>query len=423
MGSLVDKSLLVVPNEDGAGPSALVSHVVRHLLDAAGDGLRVTVWNRSRADLNRVLYRGRPEVRVDPVWNLLQLAKDPDTGEVSIPGTLETIGDYEALRERYPEREEPADSGFHAVLDFGVPPAVRWAQGRGIPSVSVLDHAWSRTLEMVFDHQMQASGPDKRLVLEGCRPAWERVVRAVREDEARIRRLFVFPPFLTPPVFRRYWEEIGVPARDVGGVFGGRAERSREEAIVFLRLPEPGCTVLVLGGDTPVWDAALLKLACSLVENPGRLESCSVNLVIFVPYRLLVRQEIRRLDGLRHPRVRRLEYVPGGTIQEILPAVDLVVTRAGGGTVNDAVACRVPLVCVPERTQPQVEAILDACLAEGLARAADPDAFREDPLETLLAEARRVEENRALAERMRLIPTGGEAAVSEAVLQALDSGR
>ncbi len=405
------KRVLVVPNEDGAGPSALLSHVVRRILDTAGTGMEITVWNRSRLAFNRALYEDRPAVRMEPVWNIVELVKDPGSGEVSAPGTLEHLKDYALLRDRYPDSKEMESTDFHVVLDFGVPPAVRWAEKREVPSFTLCDHAWSRTLEMIFDQERLLDGGHGR---DG-----EQLIRALREDEARVRHLFLFPSFLTPPVFRRFWEEIGVRPLDTGAVFGGRPGLSRQEALAFLRIAEQGRTVLVIGGDTPVWDAALLKMASLLAENSELLEERCLNIVIFVPYRLLGHPVVRRLDTDRSTRIRRLEYVPRGTIQEILPAIDLVVTRAGGGMVNDAVACRVPLVCVPERTQPQVGAILDACLEQGLTRRVDPVAFEQDPLRVVLAEVERTDENRGIGERMRSIPTGGEAVVADAVLERL----
>jgi len=121
------KKVLVAPNEDGAGPSALVSHVVRHLLARArGFRLEIAVWNRSRHAFNRVLYGDLPAVRVAPVWNIVELVKDPATGEVSATGTLERLREYERLREGYPGPGPEEEAGFDLVLDFGMPPAVRW---------------------------------------------------------------------------------------------------------------------------------------------------------------------------------------------------------------------------------------------------------------------------------------------------------
>jgi hypothetical protein len=416
------KKILVVPNEDGAGPSALVSHVVRHMLKIAGAGIEVTVWNRSRLGFNRTLYQDLPGVRMEPVWNLIELAKDPETGEVSMPGTFEILKDYETLRESYPGGAVSGEADFRAVIEFGVPAAVRWAEKKGIPCISVFDHAWSRTLEMIMEQGGRARGED-RCWLERHAEDWGRLVRAVQEDEARVQRLFVFPPFMTPPVFRSFWEGIRVRAQETGAVFGGKPARNREQALAFLDLMEPGRTVLALGGDTPVWDSVLVKMAQDLVEKKAVLDRCRINVVIYVPYRLLEHEAVQRLDEARPARVRRLDHIPGGTLQEILPAVDLVVSRAGGGVVNDAVACRVPLVCMPEGTQPQVQAILEACLAQGMARKSDPTAFALDPVGTVLGEAERIRENRSLSEQMRGIPVGGEAGVARAVLEATQQNR
>jgi hypothetical protein len=391
-------------------------------LSTAGAGFEITVWNRSRLEFNRTLYQGLPAVRVEPVWNLLQLAKDPETGEVSIPGTLEILKDYENLRESYPGAASSAEADFHAVIEFGVPAAVRWAEKKGIPCISIFDHAWSLTLEMILDCGCRGLGKD-RAQTERYRAAWERLVRVVRDDEARVQRLFVFPPFLTPPVFRNFWEGISVRPQDAGAVFGGRPARNRDQALAFLDLREPGRTVLVLGGDTPVWDSALLRMARALLQKQALLERRKINVVLYVPYRLLGHDAVKRLDEARPARVRRLQYIPGGTLQEILPAIDLVVTRAGGGVVNDAVACRVPLACLPETSHPQVQAILEACLAQGLTRSADPAGFALDPVGTVLEEAERVEANRTLSERMHSIPICGEAEVARAVLEAMRDSR
>jgi len=394
--------------------------VVRRLADVLGSGAAITVWNRSRQDFNRILYQDLAAVRVVPVWNIVELCKDPASGEVSMAGTLARLGDYALLRDRYPGGGEAEGTDPDVVLDFGVPPAVRWARKKGIPSVTLFDHAWSRTLEMILEAEGRMHRPGGTGAA-GKRPGpeGERLIRALREDEARVERLFVFPPFLTPPVFRRFWESIGVRPADTRAVFGGRPGRTRREARTFLGLEKPGPTVLVLAGDTPVWDAALLRLSGALVARARWLEDRGVNVVLYVPGRLREHEAVMALDRAGHDRVRRLVYVPGGTVQEILPAVDLVLTRAGGGMVNDAVACRVPLVCVPERTQPQVEAILAACVDRGLAREADAALFARDPLRVLLAEADRTAENRAVAGRMEHVPTGGEAVVARAVLELL----
>jgi len=69
----------------------------------------------------------------------------------------------------------------------------------------------------------------------------------------------------------------------------------------------------------------------------------------------------------------------GETHHALFPGFDLVLTRAGGGTVNDALASGVPLVLVEERGMWQVEQVRRACGRLGLARSVGLDEFRADP--------------------------------------------
>ena len=409
------RKVLVVPNEDGAGPSALLSHVVKALLRRAGGQVGITVWNRSRETLNRHLYSDLPAVTVDPVWNVVQLAKDRETGTVSVPATLSLMQDYRTARDRYPGPGVAGEGTFDLVLDCGVPPAVRWARRSGFPSVSLFDHCWSRTLTMIGEAAGTNASEDS-----SWEPSWGDLVAALEEDEKMTERLFVFPPFLTPATFRSGWKRLGVTPRDLGAVLGGRSRRSGGRGGACLTLREPGPVVLVQAGDTPVWDAALLHMVDVFLRDQAVLEERAVNVAVFVPYRLLGEEPVKRLDREQPPRVRRIPYVKGGTIQDILPAVDLLVTRAGGGTVNDAVACRVPFVCVREQTQPQVEAILEACLQCGFTRELDSAAFLADPAGAVLRELCREKENRAMADRMGEVPVGGEDVVAAEILRLLN---
>ena len=64
----------------------------------------------------------------------------------------------------------------------------------------------------------------------------------------------------------------------------------------------------------------------------------------------------------RSAQVRWFDFPAGSTQQVLLPAFELVVTRAGGGTVNDCLASQTPFVCV-EEPQWQVQLIERECKA------------------------------------------------------------
>ena len=114
--------------------------------------------------------------------------------------------------------------------------------------------------------------------------------------------------------------------------------------------------------------------------------------------------------------VRWFDLVPGGTLQAVLPAFALVVTKASGGTVNDCLANRTPLVCVEER-QWQVKLIERECKRLHLIptfRETALDTFRKDPLRCVdLFVAKCAGRSR------RTVPTGEERKVASAILQRI----
>jgi len=410
--------ILAVPNEDGFGPSALLSYVVKELL-AQRPGSRATIWNRSRAGYNRSLYRdliAAGRVNVEPACNLIQLAKDASTGKVSIAGTLALIGDYRATSDRYGAAARSAD--FDLVVEFGVPAAARWAAKRGLPCVSIFDHTWGRTLEMIFD---DTNAP----VTARQRAQWRALVAAVRRDESFARKLFLFPQFISPPLFRAHWRSVAPRAavRRFSGVLGGTASWGERQAREYLGLTAPGRIVMIQGGDTPAWDALLQRLVPAFLDASAELNARRLNVAFYIPRRIAGRGAVARLNdpavARRCPRVRAFAPVPGGTTQEMFPFVDLLVTRAGGGTVNDAVACRTPFVCVRERSQSQVEATLAACVRRGLTRVVDSAALEADSLRAILAEVDRARDNRKMAAVMREIPNHAEKALARKVLRDL----
>lgn len=408
--------ILAVPNEDGFGPSALLSYVVKELL-AQRLGSHATIWNRSRADYNRSLYldlvaAGR--VNIEPVCNLIQLTKDASTGEVSIAGTLALIGDYRAASDRYAAGVRP--ESFDLVVEFGVPAVARWAAKHKLPCVSIGDHAWGRTLEMIYD---DAAKP----LIARQRVQWRKLVTAIRREEAFTRKLFLFPEFISPPLFAAHWRSVAPRAavRRLFGVLGGGTSWSERQAREYLGFTTPGRLVMIQGGDTPAWDALLQRFVPAFLGASAELEARRLNVAFYIPRRLAGRGAIAQLSDpavtRRCPRVRAFAPVPGGTTQEVFPFVDLLVTRAGGGTVNDAIACRTPFVCVREHSQSQVEATLAACVQRGLTRVVDNAALKADPLRTILAELDRARDNRKMAAAMREISNHAEKRLAREILR------
>ena len=130
-----------------------------------------------------------------------------------------------------------------------------------------------------------------------------------------------------------------------------------------------------------------------------------------------LKERIRR-EG--RERICWFEHIKGTTQQPLLPAFSLVVSRAGGGIVNDCLAARVPLVCLPEK-QVQVVLIESECLKAGLIPALSRGAierFRKDAPGF-------VEEQLSKGKERRLapMPAGMEVGLAEDILVWLQGDR
>jgi hypothetical protein len=116
--------------------------------------------------------------------------------------------------------------------------------------------------------------------------------------------------------------------------------------------------------------------------------------------------------------------IDGATVQGLLPGIDLVITRAGGGIVNDAIACRVPFICVEEPNHLQVEMIRQNCEDGSLTRTIRIGEFRERAIwELIEKELGDVAGNTAILETMQGIRNGMEEAVAAAIIQFCSPNR
>ena len=393
---MADRHVLVVPNGDGFGPSALCSHVVRDLL-SRHSSLRVTI-RTGKALYNARLFGDTGRVTIEAATGGIRLEKVK--GRTSIPKTLAALDQYCAWSKAFPIGDD-----VDVVFEFGVPAAARRASERGIPRVSLFDHCWSRTLVTILEEQQKSyeSLSHWHQWSQAEQQEWLQLAARIQEDEAATNNLFTLPPFLTPEAYTKYWrEEIGVEPRQLDGVLGGSPSRSRAQACAALGLTDPVPAILVQGGDTPAWDGVLPRLIDELRQREGRADPY---VVIYAPERL-------GLAPLQGPRLKMLGPPSGGTIQEILPAIDFMVTRAGGGSVNDAVACRVPFVCVEEPGHAQVMAILDACEARGLTRRIGWSSFSAAAILDAWRSAHGTDV-------LRAVPNGAERTVAAAILSCL----
>jgi hypothetical protein len=406
--------ILIIPNEDGFGPSALLSYIVKQLAVIKKEW-KLYIWNKSRVIYNRRLYAdeiNKKRILVEPISTILELKKKD--GKISLSDTLRCIRNYVNFSKHYDSKLNIQD--FDLVVDFGVPLAAKWAVKHKIKTLSLFDHCWSKTLEMILIDSISKNSHE---LSDSEIEEWRQHLDAIREDEKYIQSITLFPRFITPPVFFDYWQElIETPVERLKGVLGGGEVDDRDKISKKIGLPRPGTTVLIQGGDTPVWDEILKKIIPKLVkEDEEYLENKNINLIIYLPERLFTLPGIKILRKRVFNRITELPIILNKTIQYILPAVDLVITRAGGGTVNDSVAQRTPFVCITEPFQSQVQEILNESILAGFTRVIDAKDFVKKPLDVILEQINLIRENNEAVHKMSLIPNKQESVMLDKILK------
>jgi hypothetical protein len=401
----------LVPNDDGYGPSALGFYVAKAMLRR---GVSLVIRNESALILNACFYKDEIKngtVSLKAIFGGIRLRKTAEG--VDIPASLEDIRGYPARSAKYAVPED-----VEAVVDIGTPCAARAARLAGKPAITICDHSWGKTYEILLEESTAGvPGPTT-----STRPAIEKladyeVAKAINElkkDESNAQVVFLFPEFMAPRPYQEHWKSLPVKIEPIGGVFGGPAV-SPKEARSTMAIPEgaPSRTVYILGGGTPVWDAKLPEIILQMKDK-----SLPYNLVVFD----------RNAKPNEYVRVGQNVFkggvIDGATVQGLLPGIDLVITRAGGGIVNDAVACRVPFACVEEPNHLQVEMIRQNCQEEGLTRSIRIGEFRERAIgEIVERELGNQAGNTAIREVMQRIRNGMEEAVAERIIQLCSPSR
>jgi hypothetical protein len=417
--------IALVPNDDGYGPSALGFYVARALLRR---GHSLIVRNESALTLNASFYKheiSQGSVSLQPSFGGVRMRKSAEG--VDTPGTLHDIRDYPAWSDQYTIPDD-----VDAVIDIGTPAAVRAAHASRKPVFTVFDHAWGKTYEKTLDNLIESFASTlgvsaetelddvRTRILQSAPIGNSPVVKAIeriKQDEGKTSAIFLFDHYLAPEPFHKHWEALGVKVVPIKGVFGGMGLASRDEARQKMGISESPNekTVYILGGGSPVWDAKLPEIISKLREK-------------VLPFNVVVFD--RNAKPNDYQRVGRSLYkggaVYGETLQGLLPGVDLIITRAGGGVANDAIACRVPFVSVEEPGHWQVEMIRKNCEREGLTRTIPIDLFRRGDIAKLIADQLISHEanNREIRERMKHIENGREDAVAQQIVEsALGIGR
>jgi hypothetical protein len=402
--------IALVPNDDGYGPSALGFYVAKAMLR---QGVSLVIRNESALTLNASFYKDEirdGKVSLEATFGGIRLRKNEEG--VDIPASLQDIRSYPALSAEYvlPENVD-------GVVDIGTPCAARAARLASKPAITVFDHSWAKTYEMLLEEFTAGVLGPTTSALPGIEALADdevgKAINEIKKDESSAQAVFLFAEFMAPRPYQEYWKSLRVKIEPIGGVFGGPAV-SAKEARSRMGIPggAPARTVYLLGGGTPVWDAKLPEIILQLKEK-----SLPYNVVVFD----------RNAKPNQYLRVGHNVFkggvIDGATVQGLLPGIDLVITRAGGGIVNDATACRVPFVCVEEPNHLQVEMIRRNCEKKGLTRTIHIDEFRERPIgEIVERELGNQAGNTAILKAMQTIRNGMEETVAARIIQLCSPG-
>ena len=401
--------IALVPNDDGYGPSALGFYVAKALLK---QGVSLVIMNESALTLNASFYKDEinsGKVTLQPTFGGIRLRKTAEG--VDIPASLQDIRSYPTRSAKYVVPED-----VDAVVDIGTPSAARAARLAGKPAITIFDHSWGKTYEMLLEEFTAGVLGPTTSALPIIKRDYEvaKAINELKEDESKAQAVFLFPEFIAPRPYREHWKSLRVRIEPIGGVFG-RPAVSRKKARSTMGIPEgaPAKTVYMLGGGTSVWDAKLPEIIQQLKEK-----SLLYNVVVFD--RHAKPNEYVRVGN----NVFKGGVIDGATVQGLLPGIDLVITRAGGGIVNDSIACRVPLVCVEEPNHLQVEMIRQNCEKEGLTRTIRIGDFRDCAIgEIIEKELGNQAGNRRIRKAMQGIRNGMEEPVAATIIQLCSPSR
>lgn len=396
-------NIALAPNDDGFGTSAWVVGLAHELARQEMVGEVVVIvterpWARFHHDKYSHYANIRPVVLPADCNNIV-VAKNRD-GTVNVGQTVERcILGYQAGRRVYGEAVRAAVdfSQLDLVVDLGVPQLVRAARAAGRPTLTLFDHAWSLSLAKIAGYQHLT--PEVGVCLD-----------EMRHDEGLTERVVLFEEPVCPSVYHSYWAGLVEPAAELlrGGIGGPlrtlemvghpQAAELRRALGQEGQLPAEGYalartvarrllgidlerpTLFISGGGTAVWDDLLTALFDSWVARPPSYQVVSYNPaeaarrgVAMRPYTV---DNCTITRGRWGDQITFIGPLVGESHQPLFPAFDVVVTRAGGGTVNNALTSRVPLLLVEEAGMWQVEQIRQSCLRLGVAEGVTLAQFR-----------------------------------------------
>jgi hypothetical protein len=405
--------IVIAPNEDGFGTSVWAMRLAKEFYQYEQvSEIRVIFATDKREKFHGDKYPQPFDskvklVRLPSINNKIELVTK--AGAIDIPESIrQCILPYSQSRVEYEEAlaKRKVFEGADLLIDLGVPQVVRAASRENLKRrpklekeiivVTTFDHAWSLSL-------LRMISSDKTGTV--FRSNIQDTLTDIQNDEALTQKAFLFGEPVCPTDYHEYWKTLLVQAPAVipgslGGPLstleyvcdprfeslhakienGGQCPQeaydlARKYARKLLKIEDKVRTLFISGAGTPVWDGILKDLVDSYKEHEP-----NYNVVIYSPSEVKNRnikltEESLKFNGVerkvRSGKFGKILFIdnPIGEAHPVLfPAFDLVLTRAGGGTVNDAISSRVPLILVEEPGHWQVEQIRQSCLRMGIAK-------------------------------------------------------
>ncbi len=452
--------IVIFPNEDGFGTSVwamrLTKEFYRHKQVSE---IKVIVATDKRYIFHEDKYPPPYNSKVASVEKLhginsrIELIKKE--GAVDVPESIkQCILSYPQSRSEHETTltEQKVFQGVDLVIDFGVPQVVRAAYNENIMKkkeivvVTVFDHAWSLSLSRMISS-------DKTRVISSLEV--QDAIVDIQNDEALTQETFLFKEPICPIDYHAYWKKLlGHEPVVIPGSLGGplstleyvcdprfknlhaeikNGDQCPQEAYKYARqysrkllgIKNDAPTLFISGAGTPVWDGILKKLIDSyrdsrppnynvVIYSPSEVNSRKIKLIEeSVKFNDIERKVLRGKFG----EIIFIDHPIGEGHPVLFPAFDLVLTRAGGGTVNDAMAFRVPLILVEEPSHWQVEQIRQSCLRMDIAESVTLDEFQKHGRSCVELDGGELKVLETQRKNMEAVPNHGEIWLAQELLK------
>lgn len=372
--SMQSKTVYVSVGDDGGGPFALARGIVSGLLEQAkvhSIELNIIIegWpdekekgrHESLLDYLQSQYDKEAEFveRNKLIWiergKKKQWVNPEDTKNEVLLKFPEHIKTYLNERSNFQKL-----SNADLVIGVVDPCIIAAAKSQGKKSICVTDHTWDVTMRLILE---QASLLDAET---------QSIIHQIGALYAQADCLYMWPEPITPdcPFFEGA-KELGVDLRRLPGVLEA-SKKSRADVQERLRIQPKNRnlpTVCLSSGAL----GALVGIFRRVRESYEKARPNKYNVIIDAV-----------IDNIRYPVFQpgygmlELESRPLPLVDQCM-AYDLLITRAGGGAVNAAIASACPWVSVTEPLHPQVNAIAQCARRLGLARCIPYEVFEQNP--------------------------------------------